>query len=123
MSHPNPTIPSIDVVEAERRLRDGPEMPLVVDVREPNEFGVVRIEGAALVPLSQFAVRYAELPTDRPLFIVCAAGSRSLAATAHLLRNGWADVVNVTGGLDAWQRAGFPVRRGAIAPGEGQLPG
>jgi rhodanese-related sulfurtransferase len=123
MSHPHGAIPSIDVTEAEQRLRDGTASPLVVDVREPNEFGVVRIEGAALVPLSRFAVTYAELPRDRPLFIVCAAGSRSLAATAHLLRSGWTDVVNVEGGMDAWQRAGLPVRTGPVAPDEGRLPG
>jgi rhodanese-related sulfurtransferase len=122
MSHPNSPIPSVDVLEADARLRAGDPPPLVVDVREVSEFGAVRIEGAALVPLSQFMVRFSELPRDRPLLVVCAAGSRSLAATAHLLRNGWPDVVNIAGGMDAWARAGLPVRRGPIQAGEGQVP-
>jgi rhodanese-related sulfurtransferase len=44
--------------------------------------------------------------------IMCATGVRSTAVTAYLLRNGWNDVVNVDGGITAWQRAGLPVERG-----------
>jgi rhodanese-related sulfurtransferase len=129
MTGPQATIPTIDVHEADRRRRRqaesgaGAGAPLVVDVREPNEFAAVRMEdGVALVPLSQFAARWQELPQDRPLMIVCAAGGRSAAATAHLLRNGYTDVVNIAGGMTDWERAGLPVRRGPIAPGEGDLP-
>lgn len=113
-------IPSIDVTEAHRRLADGTNA-LVVDVREPGEFATVRVEGAALFPISTFALRFGDLPRDRPLLVMCAAGSRSLAATAHLIRNGWPDVVNVTGGIEAWQRAGLPVRTGPPTTGEGVL--
>ena len=114
-------IPSVDVLEANRRL-EGNERALVVDVREPNEFSVVRLPGSALFPLSTFALRHGDIPRDRPILVLCAAGSRSLAATAHLLRSGWTDVVNVAGGIDAWQRAGLPTRSGPIDPGEGDLP-
>ncbi len=118
-----PGIPSVDVREADRRRRtDHSVEPLLVDVREPDEFVAVRAPGAVLMPLSRFAMRYAELPQDRPILLICHSGSRSLAATAHLLRNGWADVANVVGGMEAWQAAGLPVRRGAVEPGEGDLP-
>jgi rhodanese-related sulfurtransferase len=130
MSHQppaTPTIPTIDVREADRRRRGGAgtaaSAPLVVDVREPNEFAAVRLEGVALVPMSTFATRFEELPRDRPLLIMCAAGSRSAAATAHLIRNGWTDVTNVAGGITEWEKAGFPVKRGPVTPGEGDLPG
>jgi rhodanese-related sulfurtransferase len=113
-------IPSIDVVAARERVEDASAM--IVDVREPNEFAAVRVEGSALYPLSTFVHRFGELPRDRPLLVLCQSGSRSMAATAHLLRNGWPEVVNVTGGIDAWQRAGLPVRRGPVTPGEGGLP-
>ena len=46
---------------------------------------------------------------------------RSAAATGFLLRSGWTDVVNVEGGTTAWAKAGLPVRRGEVAPGEGEL--
>lgn len=122
---PTPAIPTIDVREADRRRREGAGAsggaPLVVDVREPNEFAAVRLEGVALVPMSTFATRFEELPRDRPLLVMCAAGSRSAAATAHLLRNGWTDVTNVAGGITEWEKAGLPVDRGPVTPGEGDL--
>jgi len=118
-----PRIPAVDVLEAERRLAglDG-AAPLLVDVREPAEFVQVRAEGAVLMPLSTWMQRYHELPTDRPLLMICRTGDRSGQATAFLLANGWTDVVNVAGGTEAWDRAGLPVRRGVPAPGEGDLP-
>lgn len=121
--NPGSTIPSIDVTEAARRLREDPDRPLLVDVREANEFAEVRAPDAVLVPTSTFQQRAAELPTDRPLMVVCHVGGRSAAVTGFLVRSGRTDVVNVTGGMDAWERAGLPVRRGAPEPGEGDLPG
>jgi rhodanese-related sulfurtransferase len=122
LNQPPPGIPTVDVHEADRRLREGRPAPLVVDVREPHEFDAVRLDGAALVPMSQFASRWQDLPRDRPLLLMCASGSRSAAATAHLARNGFADVANVAGGITDWQRAGLPVRSGPATAGEGDLP-
>ncbi len=127
-------VPTIDVLEAEQRRgapaeaaelsgsSDGSATPFLVDVREPNEFAAVRAEGAILMPLSSFMGRYRELPHDRPLLMICQSGARSAQATAFLIASGWTDVVNVAGGTLAWERAGLPVRRGALAPGEGDLP-
>ncbi|HYH92848.1 MAG TPA: rhodanese-like domain-containing protein [Candidatus Saccharimonadales bacterium] len=122
MTHPS-ALPTIDVAEADRRLREDPDGPLLVDVREATEFADVRAPGAALVPMSEFAARAGELPKDRPLLMVCHLGGRSAAAAGFLLRSGWTDVHNVAGGMDAWERAGLPVRRGAPDPDEGALPG
>ena len=96
--------------------------PLLVDVREPDEYADVRAEGAALLPLSTFMLRFRQLPTDRPLLMICRTGSRSGQATAFLLANGWTDVTNVAGGTMAWVQSGLPVRRGTPAEGEGDLP-
>lgn len=124
MTQPPGVIPAVDVTEAADRLgRDDATKPLLVDVREPDEFRGARIEGAALIPMSTFAARHAELPKDRPLLVMCAGGSRSAAATGFLLRSGWTDVANVDGGITAWQRAGLPIRSGEPEPGEGDLPG
>ena len=126
-------IPAIDVLEAERRLGTAAEdaetgtggepapAPLLVDVREPNEFASFRAEGAVLLPLSTFLLRYRDLPRDRSLLMICQTGNRSGQATAFLLANGWSDVVNVAGGTLAWERAGLLIRRGSPAPGEGDL--
>ena len=118
-----PAIDSIDVSEAERRLREDPDGPLLVDVREQEEFDEVRAPGAVLLPMSTLAARIGELPADRPLMIVCHTGNRSSAVTGFLARSGRTDVVNVAGGMDAWERKGLPVKRGTPEPGEGALPG
>lgn len=115
-------IPTVDVTEAASRLgRGDTTKPLLVDVREPWEFNDVRVEGAALVPMSVFADRHAELPKDRPILVMCAGGTRSAAATGFLLRSGWTDVANVAGGITDWQQKGLPVRKGEPDPGEGDL--
>lgn len=116
-------IPTVDPVEAERRLREDPDQPLLLDVREQDEFAAVRVAGAALLPTSSFVARVAELPTDRPLLVICHMGSRSAAVTGYLRQAGRTDVTNVAGGMDQWQRAGLPVVRGPVQPGEGDLPG
>lgn len=117
-----PAIPSIDVVEAERRLREDEDRPVLLDVREPDEFSAVRVEGALLVPTSVFMTRVADVPADRPVMVMCHIGGRSAAVAGYLIRAGRNDVVNVAGGMDAWERAELPVRRGALEPGEGTLP-
>ena len=115
------SVPSIDATEAEQRLAAGTAGPLLVDVREPDEFETVRIPGAVLMPLSSFGETFEALPRDRPLLLMCAAGRRSAAAAEHLARNGFSDVTNLDGGITAWQRAGLPTRMGPRAPGEGDL--
>ncbi len=121
--NPGPAIRSIDVAEADRRMRDDADRPLLVDVREPHEFQEVRAPGAVLLPMSSFAARAGELPSNRPLMIVCHTGGRSSAVTGFLARSGRTDVVNVAGGMEAWERGGLPIRRGTPDPGEGDLPG
>ena len=117
-----PTIPAVDVVEAERRR--GPEGTgaLLVDVREVPEFAEVRAEDVVLLPLSSLPARLAELPDDRELLFICRSGNRSGQVTAYLRAQGRQDVWNVEGGMLAWERAGLPVRRGDPDPGEGDLP-
>ncbi len=116
-------ISTIDVTETDRRLRDDPSGPILLDVREASEFRAVRAPGAVLVPTSSFMARLDGLPAGRPLLVICHTGQRSAAVTGFLARAGRTDVFNVAGGMDAWERAGLPVRRGPLEPGEGDLPG
>jgi rhodanese-related sulfurtransferase len=82
----------------------------VVDVREAHEFQSGHIPGAVNLPLSLLPVRYRELPSDRTLYLVCEIGARSGQAARALAAGGW-DAVNVTGGTQAWIRAGFPLEK------------
>jgi rhodanese-related sulfurtransferase len=122
------TVPSISAREAAASTDpstapDRATRPLIIDVRERNEFDQERIEGVVLVPISEFVARHGELPKDRPLLMLCAAGSRSTSATMYLLQGGWTDVRNITGGMIGWRAAGLPIRTGTAEPGEGDLPG
>lgn len=119
-----PRIPQVSPREAHDRVAaGGPGAPLIVDVRGPDEFARVRVEGSVLIPLPVFVERYNDLPADRPLLMLCASGARSSSATAFLLRSGYPEVANIVGGITAWYHAGLPVRSGAVEPGEGDLPG
>jgi len=120
--NPPSALPSVEVAEANRRLREDPAGPVLLDVREPKEFVAVRVPGAMLLPTSTFVARIAELPSDRPLLVICRTGVRSAAVAGYLARAGRTGVFNVAGGMDAWEQAGLPVRRGPVEPGEGAAP-
>ena len=69
MTMPPAGLPTIDASDAAAgRGRRRPAAPLIVDVRERDEFVADRAHGAVLVPMSEFAARHEELPKDRPLF-------------------------------------------------------
>jgi len=76
----------------------------LLDVREPWEFDTCRIEGSRLIPLSQLPARLGELDPDRTTVVICHHGVRSLRAASYLEHCGFGDVVNLTGGIDAWAR-------------------
>ena len=115
--------PSIDPRTAETRLHAGEEpAPILLDVREPNEYVDVRAVGATLAPLSTLGPRIGELPRDRPIFVICRSGARSGTVTSHLLANGWTDVQNVAGGMIAWEFDKLPTRSGPADPSELELP-
>jgi rhodanese-related sulfurtransferase len=115
-------IPTVDPIEAERRLREDPSRPLLLDVREVGEFAAARVPGAALLPTSSFLARIDELPVDRPLLVICRSGNRSAAVTGYLQRSGRDDVTNIAGGMILWERSGLPVQRGPLDPDEGVIP-
>jgi rhodanese-related sulfurtransferase len=88
------------------------EGALMVDVRELNEVAQVAFDvpGVVLLPLSELEQRFAELPRDRDLVLVCEVGERSLKATYFLMYQGYERVANMEGGLSKWARKGFPIK-------------
>ena len=89
------------------------EDALMVDVREPGEFGAGHILGAKNVPLARIEDGGSDLGKrkDRPLIVYCDTGNRSAKAIAALKKHGFARVMNLSGGLGAWQQAGLPVEK------------
>lgn len=89
---------------------------LLLDVREPDEWGAGHAPGAVHVPLHEVPARLAELGVDRPVDVVCHLGGRSAQAAAYLLQQG-VRARNVVGGMDAWEQAGLPVVTDDGSPG------
>jgi len=87
--------------------------PVVVDVRESYEFEAGHAAGALLIPLGELGRRLVEVPRGAPVYVICAAGGRSLQGAALLERHG-IEAVNVTGGMNAWQQAGLTAVQGEV---------
>lgn len=81
--------------------------PVIIDVREPAEYAAAHAERAVPIPLGELSERLDEVPRDRTVYVICAAGGRSQQGAAFLEWHG-IDAVNVTGGMNAWQQAGLP---------------
>jgi adenylyltransferase/sulfurtransferase len=91
----------ITPVELKRRL-DAGENLFVLDVREPNEYQINRIQGSTLIPLGELPRRYQELPRDREIIAQCKVGGRSAKAVDYLRTVGFTKVKNLRGGILEW---------------------
>ena len=96
--HPMQSITTTEL----RTLLAGDFHGLLIDVREPAEHAIARIEGARLIPLQTLPEVLGSLPKDREIYVHCKAGMRSAKAARLLLERGFTRVTNVAGGLDAW---------------------
>jgi rhodanese-related sulfurtransferase len=104
-------MPEVDVRAVQARLEAKNNSPLVLDVREPNEFRGGHIPGARLIPLGSLSQRMPALPRNREIVCVCRSGSRSRSAVSQLTAAGY-QAVNLRGGMIAWSSAGLPVHKG-----------
>lgn len=77
------------------------------DVREVEEFAQTRIPGATLLPLSELAERYSELPTNQTVVLYCRSGNRSAQAVGWLASQGYKNLINLEGGVLEWYRQGL----------------
>ncbi len=102
-------MPQLTVKRAAEAHRKGEV--LVLDVRERGEFATGHVPNALHIPLGHLPARLNELPREPRILVMCAGGVRSSSAASLLVREGFANVVNVSGGFDAWQAAGLPVER------------
>jgi rhodanese-related sulfurtransferase len=95
----------VDVLTAETDFKNG---AILLDVREPMELGICKIEGSRDIPMGQIPGRLEELPKKGRLLVLCHHGSRSAQVTSFLRANGFHNAVNVAGGIDAWAFAVEP---------------
>ena len=96
---------SVDTVAAIKDL-DG---VVVFDVREQSEYDEKHIPGVILIPLATIPDRLDEIPTDQTVVVTCRSGNRSNQAAEYLRDNGYTNVHNMLGGINAWEAAGYAV--------------
>jgi len=104
---PIETVEQVDVRELRRRLASGGG-PALLDVRGDGEWEGGHIESAVHVMGGFLEDRLDEVPRGDGVAVVCGSGYRSTVAASVLKRNGFDKVLNVTGGMQAWRKAGLP---------------
>jgi glyoxylase-like metal-dependent hydrolase (beta-lactamase superfamily II)/rhodanese-related sulfurtransferase len=102
------TSPEVREVPIEDVRAGAPDATLI-DVREPGEFASGHVPGAVNLPQADLATRIDEVPRDRPVFVICQGGFRSLRAAQFLFQCGLKNVASVNGGTEAWRAAGGEV--------------
>jgi rhodanese-related sulfurtransferase len=85
-------------------VESAPERPLLLDVREPWELAICRIEGSQSIPMQQIPQALAELERERPIVCICHHGIRSFQVARFLEFQGFGRVINLDGGVAAWAR-------------------
>ncbi len=107
---PLDTVPQITVHDLAGWVEEGRDVT-VIDVREPFEWGEGHIAGALHIPMREAGERRSQIPADRPKAVVCSGGLRSSTVISALKKAGLENWHNVSGGMTAWQKSGYPVER------------
>jgi rhodanese-related sulfurtransferase len=108
MAHPSlsPSIPQITVEQLHQRMQESPEGLQLVDVREKQEIDLARLEGFENLPLSQLAEWSEQISTrfepDAETLVLCHHGVRSAQMCKWLMSQGFTNVKNITGGIEAY---------------------
>jgi adenylyltransferase/sulfurtransferase len=100
-TRPDGTVPAMSVSELKRKMDAGEAFQLI-DVREPFEYEIARIDGARLIPLGEIPDRASGLPREQAIVVHCHSGQRSAQAVRLLQQRGFTSVYNLDGGIDAW---------------------
>ena len=107
---PQSPVPAmVDARTAQNQSRDADAF--LLDVRGFDEFAAGRAEGAVCIPLPDLERRAGDLPTDRPVLVMCQSGGRSAIAAERLRALGMDNITDILGGFNAWRQAGLPTEK------------
>ncbi|WP_027963420.1 rhodanese-like domain-containing protein [Halalkalibacillus halophilus] len=87
---------------SEEQFKEGYRKAELIDVREPKEYDRGHILGARNIPMSQMKQRNAEIRKDKPVYLYCQRGSRSLRAANFLRKKGYKELYQLKGGFSKW---------------------
>lgn len=94
-------------VQGLNRMLSSKQDVFVLDVRRENEWNEGHIEESTRIYLGKVQNETDKLPRNKPIFVICKTGNRSSFAASILLREGFEQVYNVLGGIDAWKKAKY----------------
>jgi rhodanese-related sulfurtransferase len=107
LAQANPSSVEITPAQAYAKYQQG---VLFLDVRTQDEWNQFHLAKSTLIPLDQLQNRLSELPKDQDIVVICLSGHRSQSGVAILQQAGFTRVSYVSGGLQAWTTAGYPVQ-------------
>lgn len=90
------------MTEAAQRLSEDSGNTVLLDVREDMELSIAKIAGALHIPMGETPARLAELDADKTIICMCHHGGRSAEVAVFLAAQGYARVLNLAGGINAW---------------------
>jgi rhodanese-related sulfurtransferase len=96
------TVKQITAIELKKIIFAQDRKLLLLDVREPFEYDIARIENSILIPLDRLQQRMNELDANQEVVVICHHGIRSQQAAHFLVNEGFTKVLNLVGGIDAW---------------------
>jgi len=104
---------SLQAPEFRQQWSDNKAVSVLVDVRTPGEVDEGIIEGAVAMDFNSpdFRGEIATLPKEKRIYLYCHSGGRSGAAAKMLLKEGFSQVFNLSGGIVAWKENGFPISK------------
>ena len=95
-------VPELTPTEFRERWPAAGDARVLLDVREPLELELAAVDGARHIPMREVPARLAELDRDAAIVVMCHSGGRSRRVAEYLLSNGFDNVFNLKGGIDAW---------------------
>lgn len=95
------TTPTITAEELAAKLKSGQSLVLL-DVREPHELEISKLDGIISMPMATVTTRYEELDPNAETVVICRSGNRSERVTDFLVEQGFTNVHNLAGGMNGW---------------------
>ena len=94
----------LSALELQAHLENCETQPLLLDVRQPWEVDVCKIENSVLIPMSQVPAKIDSLDAEREIVVICHHGIRSRSVGRYLEHAGFSNIINLSGGVDQWAK-------------------
>lgn len=94
----------LNALQLQAHIESCETQPLLLDVRQPWEVDICKIENSILIPMSQIPAKIDSLDTEREIVVICHHGIRSRSVGRYLEHAGFSNIINLSGGVDQWAK-------------------